>query len=100
MHKYLILIILLSSLSQAGTLSDSSFEGVNIGMPAAEAIRMLKEYESGKRNSEDISCYYLSSSKGDDLPHFMIESNIVVRIEVLSNSVITQDGVTVGSDVV
>ncbi len=49
-------------------------------MSAREAIKLLKEYESGKLNSEDISCYYLSPSKDVDLPHFMVESNSVVSV--------------------
>jgi hypothetical protein len=97
MRKYLIPMFLISTFTQAGSLTDSSFEGVNIGMSVTKAIHVLKDYESDKMNSEDNSCYYLSPLKDDDLPHFMIESNIVVRIEVLSNSVITEDGVTVGS---
>jgi len=92
-----MLMFLINTFTHAGSLTDSSFEGVNIGMSVADATNILKEYESDKMNSEDISCYYLSPLKDDDLPHFMILSNTVVRIEVLSNSVITQDGVTVGS---
>ncbi|MCL1052183.1 hypothetical protein L2755_21545 [Shewanella abyssi] len=97
MRIFLILAILISFITQAGSLVDTSYENIKIGMSAHDATKLLKEYESGKLNSEDVSCYYLSPSQDDDLPHFMIESNTVVRIEVFSNAVITQDGVTVGS---
>jgi len=97
MRIFLTLVILFSFTTQAGSLTDSSFENINIGMSAQKAITLLKEYESGKLNSEDISCYYLSPSKDKNLPHFMIESNSVVRIEVLSNAVTTKDGITIGS---
>jgi hypothetical protein len=97
MRIFLTLAILFSVTAQAGSLIDSSYENIKIGISANEATKLLKEYESEKLNSEDVSCYYLSPSKDADLPHFMIESNTVVRIEVFSNSVITQDGVPVGS---
>jgi hypothetical protein len=97
MRIFLTLAILFSFTTQAGSLTDSSFENVKIGMSSQNAIKLLKEYESGKLNSEDASCYYLSPSKEADLPHFMIESNSVVRIEVFSNAVTTKDGITVGS---
>ena len=80
MRIFLILAILISFITQAGSLVDTSYENIKIGMSAHDATKLLKEYESGKLNSEDVSCYYLSPSKDDDLPHFMIESNTVVRI--------------------
>lgn len=103
MRNFLISMFLISNFSHAMPLSDDSFSGVNIGMPVAEAIHTLKEYESDRNatqlefETEDIDCYYLYSMQNADLPHFMIESGVVVRIEVRSNSVLTQKNVTVGS---
>lgn len=103
MRKFLLSILLFSNISHAMSLSDDSFSGVNIGMPVAEAIHTLKGYESGKIaaqlefETEDIDCYYLYSTQNADLPMFMILSEVVVRIEVRSNLVLTQRGVTVGS---
>lgn len=103
MRKFLISMFLISNFSHAMSLSDTSFDGVRIGMPVAEAVHILKDYESNKIayqlefEREDIDCYYLVSSQNDDFPQFMIESEVVVRIDVISNSVLTQRGVTVGS---
>ncbi|MGB0943382.1 MAG: hypothetical protein ACPGUE_13300 [Marinomonas sp.] len=103
MRKFLITMFLISHFSHAMSLSDDSFSGVNIGMPVAEAIHTLKDYESNKIGyqlefeTEDIDCYYLYPTQNADLPIFMILSEVVVRIEVRSNLVLTQRGVTVGS---
>ncbi|WP_438464478.1 hypothetical protein [Marinomonas sp. PE14-40] len=103
MRKFLISMFLISNISHAMSLSDNSFSGVNIEMPVAEVIHILKDYESNKIEyqlefeTEDIDCYYLIPLKNDDLPQFMIEADVVVRIEVRSNLVLTQRGVTVGS---
>ena len=41
MHKFLISMFLISNVSHAMSLSDTSFDGVSIGMPVAEAIHIL-----------------------------------------------------------
>ncbi|WP_306522759.1 hypothetical protein [Rheinheimera sp.] len=97
MRIFLTLAILICFTTQAESLTESAFKDIKIGMSANQASKALKEYESGRINSEDVSCYYLSPSKDENLPHFMIESNSVVRIDVFSNTVTTKDGITIGS---
>ena len=95
----LILILTFTIANTAYEITSRSYNGINIGMTAEQALERLSDYVSTKQYSDDGSCYYLSPANGQPGANIMIIDGKVGRFDVYEESqqVKTAKGIGIGS---
>jgi hypothetical protein len=97
MKKIIILLIFLSSIVSANTMTTSSYKNITIGMSPSKALEISKDYAADLQGNPD--CYYLYSKTDDADANFMVFEGKVERIDIeyKSANISTVKGIGIGA---